>query len=126
MPSFNNFQQEGEGRCTCGATIKIGYTDGRPTVIHPNPACETFMRYESPIDYMKHLNDTLEAQANNPMLLKVEPCDKCLAKLRRINARSGEAAMCAAVGPTMERCSSCREQLPQRPGRLVTRMKPVN
>ena len=125
MPSFN-FQQEGEGRCTCGATIKIGYTDGRPTVMHPNPACETFMRYESPIDYMKHLNETLEAQQNsNPVLLKVEPCDKCAVILRRVLKRSGEAAMCAAVGPTMECCPECRQQLPQRPGRLVTRKKPV-
>lgn len=51
----------GEGICTCGAVIKLGDTNGHPTVMHPMPMCETFMRYESPIDYIKHLNEVAAA-----------------------------------------------------------------
>jgi hypothetical protein len=119
-----NFEALGDGTCTCGAKVKFGYTDGHPTAMHPMPQCETFLRFESPIDYIKHVNSLLDAE--EPMLVKYEPCEACAEILRRILARSGEEAMCAAVGPTIECCPRCRNQIPKRPGKLVTRLKRVH
>ncbi len=50
-----------EGRCPCGKPIKVGYTQGVPTVIHVAPTCKDFDRIENPIDYLAWVNRTLGA-----------------------------------------------------------------
>ena len=47
----------GEGTCLCGVHIRVGYVEGHAVALHPLPLCETFIRIESPLDYVKYLND---------------------------------------------------------------------
>jgi hypothetical protein len=49
-----------ESVCTCGKVIRVGYLEGHPTVIHPLPMCSTFRRYDSPIDYLRAINDAFQ------------------------------------------------------------------
>lgn len=56
------------------------------------------------------------------MLVKVELCPSCADKLHTIAESRGEDAMSRAVGPTLQACTTCRAQLPERPGKMVTRM----
>lgn len=57
------------------------------------------------------------------MLVKLELCEQCAAKLREVLRTQGEKKMAEAVGPTLQACPTCRAQLPQREGTMVTRMK---
>jgi hypothetical protein len=50
------FNREAEGKCVCGVHIHAGEVNGHPTVLHPFPTCETFNRFESPIDYLEYVN----------------------------------------------------------------------
>jgi hypothetical protein len=49
-----------EGFCSCGTAIRVGYLHGHPTVLHPLPTCSTFEQYDSPIDYLRAVNDAFQ------------------------------------------------------------------
>jgi hypothetical protein len=55
-----DFRCTSEGFCTCGAKIRAGYANDHPTVLHPMPMCKTFEAFESPIDYLRYVNNTFE------------------------------------------------------------------
>jgi hypothetical protein len=57
------------------------------------------------------------------MLVKIELCPSCADKLRKIADEQGKDAVGRACGPTVQACEICRAQLPERDGKLVTRMK---
>lgn len=60
LPEFRagfEFEPHTEGTCICGVTIAAGYCNGHPTVLHPLPMCETFKRFESPIDFLAYVNN---------------------------------------------------------------------
>lgn len=103
-----NFESLVEGVCICGLRIKVGYTDGQPTVMHPLPMCDTFKRYESPIDYLKHLNDQIDRaravmqhMAGTPGAPEVTPlftCTNCRAKVY-FQKEPGPCPKCGAPRP---------------------------
>lgn len=52
-----------EADCPCGCKVRVGYSDGQPTVLHPWPMCEHFIKYESPVDYVHFLQQEAIRQA---------------------------------------------------------------
>lgn len=60
------------------------------------------------------------------MLVNLELCQECAAKLREVLRTQGEQKMAEAVGPTLQACPTCRRQLPQREGTMVTRLKQLS
>jgi hypothetical protein len=56
------------------------------------------------------------------MLMKLNLCQQCAAKLRAVRDRDGEEAMARAIGEVL--CQECRRQIPAPPGaRIVTLSK---
>jgi hypothetical protein len=49
------FKPIGETTCTCGCQILIGFIDDHALIMHKLPVCETYKRFESPVDYLHHI-----------------------------------------------------------------------
>lgn len=42
-------------KCFCGLMIAVGHADGKPMLLHPEPACERFMSDEPADKFLRAL-----------------------------------------------------------------------